>query len=436
MAVARQSSADRYLQRVGSTYYARVKVPRPLLTAAGQTHIRRTLGTTSKSEANLAKHAMVAKIKAELASLAKAASPKESEREGLSSAMARDIRERLVELRSVLDGDEDRLEALGLPATTETLPELLRRWLEGSDYRESTKAGHRNALADLLVFVGDDEAIAADVTRARAIEYIRERLTRQGLAHSTIRDRLVSLGSFWSWLASRGLLPGGANPWSGHRISKKKHAGKRPAKRTFADDELVALLQGNETVRQWPTYAYLPDLIVLGMYTGCREEELCSLMANQVQAGRDHFTLDLDVARTDDGERLVAVVHPAPMAVLKRRLAAARKGNGQIFPELKPGGLDSRFSFSAVKAFGRYRRACGVPDGTDFHSFRRNVIALLEQAGVGQVPMARFVGHKVATTPAGKDSAGGRKALALATAKRVAYGDSVEKALRRGGWGG
>ena len=95
---------------------------------------------------------------------------------------------------------------------------------------------------------------------------------------------------------------------------------------------------------------------------------------------------------------------------------------------MKAGGLDEKFSSSAVKAFGRYRRARGVPDGTDFHSFRRNVITLLEAAGVGQVPIARFVGHKVGTMAADTYSAGGSEKLALEVAAKVRYGKKVEAA--------
>ena len=85
-------------------------------------------------------------------------------------------------------------------------------------------------------------------------------------------------------------------------------------------------------------------------------------------------------------------------------------------------------SSTAVKAYGRYRRACDVPDGTDFHSFRRNVITVLEAAGVGQVPIARFVGQKVGTMAGDTYSAGGSKANALATAKKVRFAAKVEAA--------
>ena len=87
-----------------------------------------------------------------------------------------------------------------------------------------------------------------------------------------------------------------------------------------------------------------------------------------------------------------------------------------------------KLSSSAVKAYGRYRRSCGVPDGTDFHSYRRNVITVLEAAGVGQVPISRYVGHKVGTLAGDTYSAGGNRANSVETAKNVRFAPSVEAA--------
>lgn len=59
---AARSNQDQYLHKVGGTYYARVRVPRTLEKYTGQTHIRRTLETGDRAEANRRKHAVVEKI--------------------------------------------------------------------------------------------------------------------------------------------------------------------------------------------------------------------------------------------------------------------------------------------------------------------------------------------------------------------------------------
>lgn len=445
----RRGNPDQYLQKVGGTYYARVRVPRTLEKYVGQTHIRRSLGTSSRAEANLKKHAVVARMKSELAALR--AKPPKPDEPGLSFADARALRDQIAEvhaegdheyastLESVTLDHAESLERLVGPAhaakwfraatsTDDTLSEQMDKWMEVSDYKESTKAGHRKALAEVLSFLRDPEAHPADVTRSVAVSYIDKDLTQRGLAHTTIRDRLVSLGGFWSWMASRNAVPAGNNPWTGHKISKRQHTGSRPPKRAYTDAELLKLLEGTDEVKAWPTYSYLPDLLLLGMFTGAREEELCSLDTLDIQLGRGRAVFKVKDAKTKAGVRFVAVTHAAPLAVLKRRMKA---GKGKLFPELKPGGLDNKLSSSAVKAYGRYRRACGVPDGTDFHSFRRNVITVLEHAKVDQVAIARFVGHKVGTMAGDTYSQGGSAEGAIETARKISFSRSVDDAARR-----
>lgn len=443
----KRGNPDQYLQKVGNTYYARVKVPRTLQRLVKQTHLRRSLKTSSRAEANLRKHSVVSEIKAELAALR---SNPPSDGVPFSLAEARAFRAQLEQVR--LHGDDDEVETLEIAASDlaermerlhgterarrwyrmatasgENLKELHDRWLSVSDYKESTKAGHRKALQEVLTFIRNEEARPEDVTQKVAINYIDHDLMGRGLAHATIRDRLVSLGGFWKWLASRGAVRGGINPWAGHKISKKQNPGTRPPKRGYTDAEVLRLLNGNETVKRWPTYSYLPDLIILGLFTGAREEELCSLTAAQVETSHGSYVFKIKDAKTKAGIRYVAVTHPAPVAVLKRRLKGTSEA-AQVFPELSPGGLDDKLSSSAVKAYGRYRRACEVPDGTDFHSFRRSVVTVLEHAGVSQVSIARFVGHKVGTLAADRYSDGGNKALALEVAVKVRYGPAIEEA--------
>lgn len=443
-----RSSADQYLQKVGDTYYARVRVPRTLEKFTGQSHIRKSLQTGNKAEANRRKFAVVARIKAELASLRTTAHAEDAP--GLSFADARAIKDQLKALEAAGDHEAastvesvtveqaERVEALygrdrahkwfrAATITTDSLAELLNKWLEVSDYKESTNAGHRKALSEVLKFIDDDNAVPGDVSRAVAMKYIDTNLTQRvpALAHTTIRDRLVSLGGFWGWMESRNAAPPNSNPWTGHRVSKKQNACTRPAKRTFTDTELLRLFKGTSKAKGWPTYAYMPDLMILGLYTGARIEELCSRNTSEVTMHEGHAFIEIPDAKTKAGVRVVAVCHPAPLAVLKRRMTAEGPA---LFPELTAGGLDAKLSASGSKAFGRYRRECNVPDGTDFHSFRRNVITALEGAGVGQVAIARFVGHLVGTMAGDVYSAGGSRNNALETAKRLRHGAEVDEA--------
>jgi integrase len=445
-------SPKQYLKQLGRTWYVSIRVPRTLEKHVGNTHIRRSLKTRDLSEANRLKHSVVADIKATLEQLRVAHSEDgPGHATGLTFADARVIREQLRELADSKDHESatelelvasaraEEIEALyghgkakrwhrAATVTTSNLKELQTAWLGVSDYKESTNMGHRKALAEVLAFLGDEDAHPNDVSRPVAVKYIEKDLTTRGLAYSTIRDRLASLSAFWGWIATRGLVGADANPWSGHKVSKKAHKGSTPPKRAFTDAEVLALLKGSPKAGKWPTMAYLPDLIVLGMFTGAREEELCSAKVSQIERGKGFAIINVEDAKTQAGIRPVALTHPAALAVIEKRTKEKEPAD-QLFPELKPGGADDKYSFSAVKAFGRYRRVCGVPDGTDFHSFRRSVVTKLEHAGVGQVAIARFVGHKVGTLAADTYSAGTSKEQAVETSRNVRYSEVVDAVL-------
>ena len=443
-----RGNPDQYLQRVGGTYYARVRVPRTLEKYVGQTHLRKSLGTGDRATANRLKHAVVGTLKAELAQLR--GDPAKQAEKGISFTAALQWKESLKAAKHADDyrlaetienlihdkaGEHERLHGTdkamrwhrAASTTSDTLSDLMAQWLGVSDYKESTKAGHRKALAEVLEFVKNEHAVPSDITLKVALGFIDTDLTQRGLAHATIGDRLISLGGFWKWMATREAVTPGFNPWAGHKVSKEKNKGRGPEKRSYTEPELLRLLAGNDTVRGWPTAHYLPDLLVLGLFTGARINELCSLTAQDIRHSTDHYILHIADAKTKAGIRYVVTTHPAPAAVLKRRLKDL-KGTAQLFPELTAGGLDNKLSSAAVKAYGRYRRACDVPDGTDFHSYRRNVITVLEAAGVGQVPIARYVGHRVGTLAGDGYSAGGDTANALATAKKIRYSAEVEAA--------
>ena len=449
---ALKSNPDQYLQKVGGTYYARVRVPRTLEKYTNQTHIRKSLETGDRTEANLLKHSVVGKIKTELSKLRK--NPPTTDDRGISFEQAKVWREELIAADRLDDDGEQAFILQGLvvdkaeeverlygtekatrwykaaATTTDTLSELMDGWMEVSDYKASTKSGHRKALSEVLGFLKNDSAVPSDVTRKVAMAFIDNDLTKRGLAHNTIRDRLVSLGGFWNWMGSRAAVAKDVNPWTGHKISKQNNKGRSTGKRSYTEDELLRLLAGNDKAKKWPTYSYLPDLILVGLFTGARVNELCSLLAQDIEMSADHCILKVTDSKTKAGIRFVGVTHPTPLAVIRKRVKGL-SGGSQLFHELTPGGLDMKLSSSAVKAYNRYRRSCGAPDGTDFHSYRRNAVTILEAAGVGQVPISRYVGHKVGTLAGDTYSAGGARENSLETSRNIRYSSAVEAAAQK-----
>jgi len=442
-----------------------VIVPPLLRSYLGQTHLRRTLRTSNLEEANRRKFLVVAELKQKIAEL-------QTERRkgtlGLSPALtiggARDLHEE-IELVRAGEGSADAEEALVDIAVhraeeierlrgekyakqwystavhgATSLSRHLDAWLaspDGARLKEQTKAGHRQAFRQLLEALDADDLYAEDVGPREALRFLDWMAQRKD-AYKTQRRKLASLGGLWQYMERRLIIPRGANPWTGHRLTAAAAPSKRPARRIYADAELLALLKGPEVEeskngqpnkrKARPTDRTSRDLLLLGMVTGCRIEELCALKVADVERTKDAAYITIRHGKTAAATREVPVVHPAALSVLDRRLALKKP---RVFPELTPGGPDDKYSAAATKAFGRYRRACGVPDGPDFHSLRRVVITLLERRGVEPIRAMRFVGHEIATVMHATYSAGlGREELRR-VAEAIRYAPEVEAGMIR-----
>ena len=102
------NNARRYLQRIGNSWYVRVKVPRKLQALFKNTHIRRALGTRDLDRANELKWAHIKAIKASFAKAARGPVP--AGKLDPHTEDARKYREALIEVRA--EGADDQIEVL------------------------------------------------------------------------------------------------------------------------------------------------------------------------------------------------------------------------------------------------------------------------------------------------------------------------------------
>lgn len=432
-------SANQYLKRIGQSWYVRVKVPASLAGFyRGNTHVQKALHTRDLDAANRLKHGVVAAIKDEFERLRKV-DPAHYEahklRAHIKAARARDDH---IAVDAMIDHAAERAQELehvtSLPhakrwfdaATAEEplLDELLDSWLSRAAYKRQTAQQHRHAYQQLREFLGGD-TLAAHVTVDRATEYVGRHLTAGASSYNTQRRKLNSLVAFWEWLAMNGRVPRGVNPWKGFRLSKKTTDANRAEKRPYETAELVQLFA------EQPAYSGLSDLCVLALFTGARQDELCSLLASDVATSdAGGWVVHIRRSKTKAGRRSIVVSHAHAASIFARRTEG--KGGGELlFPEFRPGGYDAKLAWGASKAFGRFKRKRGLPADVDFHSFRRNFITMLENRGVDQVALARYVGHTRPTIAFQVYSGGSTEATNRKVAEAVAYPVEVEAAAAR-----
>jgi integrase len=392
-----------YLQQLDGRWYVRVKVPRTLQGRLRNTHVRRALGTSDLNEANRRKWPVIAKIQRELDRL----------RHGLDPAPPAEIHAVVLPARLTRP----------LLSETETLDSLVDRWLEGADYLAQTKQQHRQAYSELRAFLGGDR-LPSELSTQMAVEYVEEHLRPSDWAYNTKRRKLDSLSALWDWLAMRQIVPRTANPWRGFKLGTKKTASTSlRRKRPYVDDELLRLFARR------PAYPGLDDVMVIGLLTGMRLDEICSLRFADVQPDAGGFWLHVRKAKTRAGVRALFVSHELGVQILARRWRADSSADTQLFTEFSGGGYDGKLSWAVSKAFGRHRTKCGLTGETDFHSFRRSFITLLENFSVDQVRIARYVGHELPTLALAVYSGGSTARTMKETASHVRYGEAVESCL-------
>lgn len=302
---------------------------------------------------------------------------------------------------------------MGVADGTETpLQPLADRWLaeESRLVTNGLLNRHKRVLAvfwSYLASVG--VPLVVQVVDRRQARRFREWLQGQGKEANTVNSYLSSLRTFWTWLEVAGEVSEN-NPWAGMSTGLKKLAKRearaRGEKRPFTEDELLLLLKGHPKSQE--RAQMIADMFRLGLLTGARQNELCSLTVGRVAVPDNPEELwgikvTKEVSKTDNSVRTIPL-HPLARVIVERRVQACPVGqpDAPLFPECPPGGEDNKRGWTFSKDFLRYRKAVlgASGNGTDFHSTRRCFSTFMEQAQARGVaactPLVidHLIGHK------------------------------------------
>lgn len=280
--------------------------------------------------------------------------------------------------------------------------EHLDEWLATSRATAKTKDMQT---ADVKRFAAKFPMVQ-DVTRPAVRRWITVLMNDDKLTPKTVQRILSALRGYWRYLQSIAVAGEDDEPFSKLDVARQnKREDRRAERQPFEPRDVVRLL--NEAVEQEDDK--LADLIRLGMWTGCRIEELCALKTDRVK--KDHFSVE--DAKTAAGWRDVPI-HRELAPTMRRLLKDS--ADGYVLSGLKPNKYGDR-SNAVGKRFGRLKAEMGFGDQYVFHSVRKTVITILENAGVSENVVADIVGHEKQTMTYGLYSGGvsldvKRKALA------------------------
>lgn len=209
----------------------------------------------------------------------------------------------------------------------------------------------------------------------------------RGLSDATMNRHLQVLQELWTWSKQRGHCDG-ANPFDGFRTSLRAGVNVKPYV-AWEDDELRQLLCPP------PKRSDLLEVIIVGMFTGMRLDEIASLTWSQVrqstEGGATVHYFQVEDAKTPAGNRKVPV-HADLAWLLARPRGAPRD---RLWPTFNEEGRGKKAGNDAGREFSRFKSDRGFVDRTKtFHSFRKNVTRIMERSGVPENDWAQIFGHE------------------------------------------
>lgn len=221
----------------------------------------------------------------------------------------------------------------------------------------------------------------SDVTRDKVQRWIN-RQAEGGLSAATIQRAISELRGYWTYLTAIRVASEEQRPFEKPVLPKERRKAQSNARIAFDPDDVVALHRAAVAAKDQE----LADLIELAMWTGARIEELCSLAAEN--ATRD--SLKIIDAKTKAGMREVPVHENLKGTVARLRKASK---DGYLLSGLTVNKYGDR-SGAIGHRFGRLKADNGFDERLVFHSIRKTVATLLENAQVPENVAADILGHE------------------------------------------
>ena len=231
----------------------------------------------------------------------------------------------------------------------------------------------------------------SDVKRREVQRWVAE-MAASGMAPKSLARDLSDMRGYWRWLQTMEFVPDDVQPFQNLQLPRTEPDAER--RQPFEAADVVKLL----AAARGDGDDGLADLIELGMWTGCRIEELAALKVEHVHA--KHF--EVVASKTNAGRRDVPI-HPKLAPTMTRLVRASR--DGYVLSGLTPNKYGDR-SNAVGKRFGRLKSDLGFGPQHVFHSLRKTVITLLENAGVPEPAIQDIVGHKRESITLGTYSGG------------------------------
>ena len=385
-------------------FHARLDIPADVREAFGNRKVlTKSLGTTSKSEANHKKYKFIELWKRQIAEARKK--------------------------KNVSDKENWKDEALYVSETmqqeTGALPIETMKFIELVEKHKIKSVDDRDELIDILtkkstytaktIFTDARLKAYADFQHDRIIpKTIDTQLSRlkkfrawlekndldlnfdsvelhlNHLEHSqkTKKQYLFAYNSFFKWgkkydKTIREKYKDLANPFESHDLREKLSTEIKERKAfTIAEIKDIHQKADDENLR---------NIIKIGAYTGMRIEELFKIKKSDIEKQENILFFNISRAKTKAGRRKVPI-----HSLIEDLIEHYQKNNPNdeyLFPSPAGNKYGNR-SDALSKRFGRHKTALGFGSEYVFHSLRKSLITELQRNNVDPLTITSVVGHK------------------------------------------
>ena len=273
--------------------------------------------------------------------------------------------------------------------------EYLQDYLKDAPIDEKTKGMKRQQITEYSKLF----PMLTDSNHQNTRSYIKTASKDFQLSNSSIKRNLSSLSVYFEYLRSEMMVVKDdvVNPFKGHKlpeVNRKEANIKKRLPFTVAD---IRHLESELRQRSVSNTADsldrdMYDVFMVAVYTGARREEIGQLKLNDYDAFTN--TITINDAKTDAGNRIVPL-HPKLSLLFSKLISAS--GNDYLFQSLTTDQYGKRTD-ALGKRFGRAKKKLGFDERYVFHSIRKTVATLLEQADVAENVCCDIVGHEKSAT--------------------------------------
>lgn len=292
----------------------------------------------------------------------------------------------IASLYQEVSANNDIEDRRGKPAevktTSPTLCEIRDEYSENYKNRRSYSTLSKSARAvEIFLATIRETDIKIDIIGRRMVtQFIRTQQER--VAGQTLQNWLTCLGSLYEFaLRTYDAIPEG-NPFHNHNLE---------ARRTIESYEPFELVQMQKLLDA--AEPEIKNIIVMGLFSGCRLDELASLKKSEIQTVEGVRCFYISKSKTKAGIRHVPI-HSRLSAIVDEYLSHSY--GEYLFPQAnKINRADGKKGPFYSQAFTRLRRRV-LPTATDrqcFHSLRGMFITCLDRAGVPEQRIGAITGH-------------------------------------------